>query len=87
MEQLKELEQTNNQPDNESTMLKVMDNYKKGVEYFNSFGLEKQKGNGHSKKAAEKKITGDGTFWDLNWFLYPFLCTEFHLLVKSKWEF
>lgn len=47
-------------------MLKVMDNYKKGVEYFNSFGLENQKGNGHSKKAAEKKITGDGTFWDLN---------------------
>lgn len=44
-------------------MLKVMDTYRKGVEYFNSYGLDENKNTNPSK---HKKITGTGSFWDLN---------------------
>lgn len=47
-------------------MLKTMENYKKGVQYFNSFGLDQNDEKGHHKKTSQKVITGEGSFWDLN---------------------
>lgn len=65
VEKLKELDEANPQ-NQENTMFKVMENYKKGVEYYNSYGL-KEDGHHHGAgKPHGKNYTGSGTFWDLN---------------------
>jgi hypothetical protein len=48
-------------------MLKVMDTYRKSVDYYNSYGLKSADGSRKKNKSASKNnIDGKGTFWDLN---------------------
>jgi hypothetical protein len=45
-------------------MLKVLDTYKKSVDYFNSFGLEGSSKTARSKKQDEEGRAKTNTFWD-----------------------
>lgn len=47
-------------------MFKVMDTYRKGVEYYNSYGLKADKNPKENAKGNKKQFTGKGSFWDLN---------------------
>lgn len=48
-------------------MLKVMETYRKGVEYYNSYGLKSASGTRKSKEGGKgSSANGGGTFWDLN---------------------
>ena len=45
-------------------MLKVLDNYKKGVDYFDSFGLDKR---AKTSQGIRKPTLAEATtFWDYN---------------------
>jgi hypothetical protein len=48
-------------------MLRVMDTYRKSVDYYNSYGLKSTSGT-RKNKSAHKKGNGESgsTFWDLN---------------------
>lgn len=48
-------------------MLRVMDTYRKSVDYYNSYGLKSASGSRKNRSANKKKNGESGTFWDLNW--------------------
>lgn len=47
-------------------MIKVMETYRKGVEYYNSYGLKSGSGARKGKDGSKSAGHGSGTFWDLN---------------------
>lgn len=47
----------------EVDMLKVLDNYKKGVDFFNSYGIEKRAKTSHANN-RQSKLSEASTFWD-----------------------
>mgnify|MGYP006872378907 CR=1 FL=1 len=56
-------------------MLRVMDTYRKSVDYYNSYGLKSADGSRKKNKSASKNnVDGKGTFWDLNWLDLHNLC-------------
>jgi hypothetical protein len=47
-------------------MLRVMETYRKSVDYYNSYGLKEASGARKNKSSDKKGASGSGTFWDLN---------------------
>lgn len=64
-QQLRQLNEIINE-EPEVPMLKVMETYRKGVEYYNSYGLNESSANVQKKTTGKNSNTGGGSFWDLN---------------------
>lgn len=66
--ELLELIKKKEKQDELPSMLRVMDSYRKSVDYFNSYGIKSRPftaGNKNGEAANGKNNKGTGTFWDL----------------------
>ena len=51
----------------EFDLMKFLDTYKRGVDFYNSYGLKKDDKKAESNKPNTKKMNSTTSFWDLNW--------------------
>ena len=50
----------------EFDMMKFLDNYKKSVDYYNSYGLNNAPNSTQASRQASRRVSTSSTFWDLN---------------------
>lgn len=62
--------------------MKVLETYKRSVDYYNSYGLDKK--DNRAVKATPKDSSPTGTFWDLSmsWLLY-LLLINYHIYLHN----
>ena len=50
----------------EFDLMKFLDNYKRGVDFYNSYGLKKDEKKADVSNPNTKKMNSTTSFWDLN---------------------
>lgn len=51
---------------NQIDMMKYLENYKKSVDYYNSYGLNSAPNSTRPSRASTQRLDTDGSFWNLN---------------------
>lgn len=64
-DQIRELSIDRNAPP-QADMLKVIDNFNRSAQYFNSYGIKPSSSKGNTIKSQEKQNGKESTFWELN---------------------
>lgn len=64
-EQMKQLNVSPYQEESNVTMMKVLETYKRSVDYYNSYGLNSAPNSTRvSRNSTERPASGAGSFWD-----------------------